>query len=204
MVDAGEDQEVDIGATVSLVGSASDDDEEPLTYLWNQISGATVELSTSTELETSFVAPKTEVDTVLTFQLIANDGQEDSEPDTVDVVVKGTLAKAITAYAGKDQRVPEHSDVTLFGSGKDPLKNVLSYNWRQVGGEKVELSAADIAKPSFVAPEVANGETKTLTFELTVSDGTGRTAKDTVVVVVDPINGAPTAIAKVKTVREAQ
>lgn len=204
VVDAGEDQEVDIGATVSLAGSASDDDEEPLTYLWNQISGNTVELSTSTDLETSFVAPKVEVDTVLTFQLIANDGQEDSEPDTVDVVVKGTLAKAITAYAGKDQRVPEHSDVTLFGSGKDPLKNVLSYNWRQVGGESVELSAADIAKPSFVAPEVANGETKTLTFEITVSDGTGRTAKDSVTVIVEPINGAPTAIAKVKTVREAQ
>jgi hypothetical protein len=160
-------------------------------------------LSTSTELDTSFVAPKTEVDTVLTFQLIANDGQEDSEPDTVDITVKGTLAKAMTAYAGKDQRVPEHSEVTLFGSGKDPMKNKLSYNWRQVSGEQVELSASDIAKPSFIAPEVANGETKTLVFEITVSDGTGRSAKDTVTVIVEPINGAPTAIAKVKTVREA-
>jgi hypothetical protein len=203
VVDAGEDQEVDIGATVSLAGSASDEDEEPLTYLWNQIAGPAVDLSTSTELDTSFVAPKTEVDTVLTFQLIANDGQEDSEPDTVDITVIGTLAKAMTAYAGKDQRVPEHSEVTLFGSGKDPLKNKLSYNWRQISGEQVELSASDIAKPSFVAPEVANGETKTLVFEITVSDGTGRTAKDTVTVIVEPINGAPTAIAKVKTVREA-
>ena len=203
VVDAGEDQEVEIGATVSLAGSASDEDEEPLTYLWNQIAGPAVDLSATTELETSFVAPKTEVDTTLTFQLIANDGQEDSEPDTVDITVKGTLAKAMTAYAGKDQRVPEHSEVTLFGSGKDPLKNKLNYNWRQVSGEQVELSASDIAKPSFVAPEVANGETKTLVFEITVSDGTGRTAKDTVTVIVDPINGAPTAIAKVKTVREA-
>ncbi len=202
-VDAGEDQEVDIGATVSLAGSASDEDEEPLTYLWNQISGPAVDLSTSTELETSFVAPKAEVDTVLTFQLIANDGQEDSEPDTVDITVKGTLAKAMTAYAGKDQRVPEHSEVTLFGSGKDPMKNKLSYNWRQVSGEQVELSASDIAKPSFIAPEVSNGETKTLVFEIMVSDSTGRSAKDSVTVIVEPINGAPTAIAKVKTVREA-
>ena len=204
VVDAGEDQEVDIGATVSLVGSASDEDEEPLTYLWNQIAGPSVDLTTSTELETGFVAPKGEVDTVYTFQLIANDGQEDSEPDTVDVVVKGTLAKALTAYAGKDQRVPEHSEVTLFGSGKDPLKNPLNYNWRQVSGEQVTLSASDIAKPSFEAPEVANGETKTLVFEITVSDDSGRAAKDTVTVIVDPINGAPTAIAKIKSVREAQ
>jgi hypothetical protein len=203
VVDAGEDQTVDVGATVSLTGSASDEDEEPLTYLWNQVSGPAVELSSSTDLETSFVAPKVGVDTVLTFQLIANDGQADSEPDTVDITVKGTIAKALTAYAGKDQRVPEHSEVTLFGSGKDPLKHVLSYNWRQVSGEQVTLSASDIAKPSFEAPEVANGQTKTLVFEITVSDDTGRTAKDTVSVVVEPINGAPTAIAKIKSVREA-
>ncbi|MBI5698120.1 MAG: peptidase M36, partial [Thaumarchaeota archaeon] len=203
VADAGEAQEVDIGATVSLVGTATDDDDDSLTYLWNQVSGPSVELSTATELETGFVAPKVEVDTVFTFQLIANDGQADSEPATVDITVKGTLAKALTAYAGKDQRVPEQSDVTLFGSGKDPLKNKLSYNWRQVSGEQVELSAADLAKPSFVAPDVANGETKTLVFEITVSDDNGRTAKDSVTVIVEPINGAPTAIAKVKTIREA-
>ena len=204
VVDAGEDQNVDDGVTVSLMGTASDEDEEPLTYLWNQIAGPTVDLSATTDLATSFVAPKVGVDTVLTFQLVANDGQADSEPDTVDVTVKGALAKAMTAYAGKDQRVPEHSEVTLFGSGKDPLKNKLSYAWKQVSGEQVELSATDIAKPSFEAPEVANGQTKTLVFEITVSDGNGRTAKDTVTVIVDPINGAPTAIAKVKSVREAQ
>ncbi|NDB46615.1 MAG: peptidase [Nitrososphaeria archaeon] len=204
VVDAGEDQNVDDGVTVSLAGTASDEDEEPLTYLWNQIAGPTVDLSTTTDLATNFVAPKVGVDTVLTFQLVANDGQADSEPDTVDITVKGTLAKAMTAYAGKDQRVPEHSQVTLFGSGKDPLKNKLSYTWKQVSGEQVELSATDIAKPSFEAPEVANGQTKTLVFEITVSDDNGRTAKDTVTVIVDPINGAPTAIAKVKSVREAQ
>jgi len=203
VVDAGEDQEVDIGVTVSLAGTASDEDDESFTYLWNQIAGTSVTLSTSTELDTSFVAPKAEVDTILTFQLIANDGQEDSEPDTVDITIKGKLAKAMTAYAGKDQRVPEQSEVTLFGSGKDPLKNKLNYNWKQISGERVTLSASDIAKPSLTAPEVANGETKTLVFELTVRDDTGRSAKDSVTVIVDPINGAPTAIAKVKTVREA-
>lgn len=203
VADAGESQTVDIGTTVSLVGSATDEDDDPMTYLWNQVAGPSVTLSTSTDLETGFVAPKADVDTVLTFQLIANDGQADSEPATVDITVKGTIAKALTAYAGKDQRVPEKSDVTLFGSGKDPLKNKLFYTWRQVSGEQVTLSASDISKPSFVAPDVDNGETKSLSFELTVSDGNGRTAKDTVTVIVEPINGAPTAIAKVKTVREA-
>lgn len=204
VVDAGEDQTVDGEKQVTLTGSASDDDEEPLTYLWSQIAGPAVTLSSQDELTTSFVAPKVSVDTVLTFQLIANDGHEDSEPDTVDVTVKGTVTKQITAYAGKDMTVPEKSTVTLVGSGKDPMKQKLFYSWRQVSGEQVVLSASDLAKPSFVAPDVANGETKTLVFELTVSDGQGRSSKDTVTVTVTPVNGDPTAIAKVKSVREAQ
>lgn len=202
-VNAGEDQTVDGESTVMLMGSAFDEDNEPLTYLWSQISGPSVTLSSETDLETSFTAPKVSVDTVLTFQLIANDGQADSEPDTVDVTVKGTITKQITAYAGKDKTVPEQSTVTLIGSGKDPMKQKLFYNWRQVSGEQVTLSATDLAKPSFVAPEVGNGETKVLVFELTVSDGQGRSAKDTITITVEPVNGDPTAIAKIKSVREA-
>ena len=76
-------------------------------------------------------------------------------------------------------------------------------SWKQISGESVTLSSSTISKPSFTAPLVSNGETKTLVFELTVSDGSGRTAKDTVTITVEPINSAPQAIAKVKSVREA-
>ena len=202
VADAGDGQTVDIGITTTLSGSASDEDDDPLTYLWSQIFGPSVTLSAETDLTTDFVAPSVEVDTTFTFQLIANDGQADSEPSTVDVVVKGLISKKLTAYAGSDQNVDEESVVTLFGSGKDPMKHKLFYNWRQLSGEEVSLSASDLAKPSFVAPQVANGETKSLVFELMVSDGTGRTAQDTVTITVGPINGDPTAIAKVKSVRE--
>ncbi|WP_157832470.1 PKD domain-containing protein [Candidatus Nitrosotenuis chungbukensis] len=202
VVDAGIDQTVDVDATVMLAGSASDEDGEQLTYLWSQIGGQTVSLSSTTDLDVTFVAPKTELDTKLTFQLVANDGTIDSAPDTVDVVVKGITTKAITAYAGKDQNVNEHVVVTLFGSGKDPLKHNLSYSWSQLSGEPVVLSSSTLAKPSFESPDVDNEETKTLVFELTVSDGTGRSAKDSVKITVGPINGDPTAFAKVKSTRE--
>lgn len=202
VADAGADQTVDVDATVMLTGSATDEDGESLTFVWSQIAGPTVELSSTTEPGITFVAPKTDLDATLTFQLIANDGTIDSAPDTVDVVVKGIATKAITAYAGKDQNVNERSVVTLFGSGKDPLKHSLTYTWNQLSGETVVLSSSSLAKPSFEAPDVDNGETKTLTFELIVSDGTGRSAKDTVKVTVNPINGDPTAFAKVKSVRE--
>lgn len=202
-VDAGSGQEVDFGAIVVLSGSAFDEDDDPLTFLWNQVSGPSVTMSTNTELQTSFTAPKVAVTTQLTFQLIANDGQADSEPSTVTITVKGEETKAISANAGPDQTVEEHSTVTLSGSGKDPLRHKLSYSWKQITGETVTLSSTTLAKPSFEAPEVANGQKKILTFELTVTDpSTGRTAKDMVTVTVTPINGDPTAIAKVKSVRE--
>ncbi len=203
VVDAGDDQKVDVGATVSLSGSASDEDDDPLTYLWSQTEGPSVDLSSTTDLETGFIAPKVAVDTPITFQLIANDGQADSEPDSVTITVAGEITKQLTAYAGKDKTVPELSTVTLFGSGKDPLKQKINYDWRQISGEQVTLSSTSLPKPSFEAPEVENGATKTLVFELTVSDDTGRSAKDTITVTVTPINGDPTAIAKVKSVREA-
>ncbi len=202
-VDAGDDQQVDIGATVSLSGSAFDEDDDELTYLWSQIEGPSVALTSETDLETGFTAPKVAVDTPITFQLIANDGQADSEPDDVTITVIGEITKQLTAYAGKDKTVPELSTVTLFGSGKDPLKLKLDYDWRQLSGEPVTLSSTSLPKPSFEAPEVANGETKTLVFEVSVSDGEGRSAKDTITVTVVPINGDPTAIATVKSVREA-
>lgn len=202
VVDAGIDQTVAVDTTVMLDGTATDEDGEPLTYLWSQIGGQTVVLSSTTELGVTFVAPKAELDATLTFQLIANDGTIDSAPDTVDVLVKGIATQVITAYAGKDQVVNEHATVTLFGSGKDPLKHNLSYSWSQLTGEPVVLSSSTLAKPSFEAPDVENEETKTLTFELTVSDGTGRSATDTVKITVHPINGDPTAYAKVKSTRE--
>lgn len=202
VADAGEGATVDSGTVVTLSGSGSDPDDDPLTFLWSQILGPSVTLSTETDTVTEFTAPKVTVDTTFRFQLIANDGQADSEPSTVDVKVKGEITKRITANAGRDQIVEEHSTVTLFGTGKDPLMKNLSYNWRQITGEQVSLSDSTVAKPSFVAPEVANGEIKTLVFELTVSDGEGRNAKDTVTITVNPVNNDPTAIAKVKSVRE--
>ena len=201
--DAGAGQTVDIGNTVVLSGSANDDDGDSLTVLWNQISGPAVTLSSENDLLTTFTAPKVSIDTTLSFQLVANDGQADSAPSTVDIKVIGEVSKKITANAGKDQKVSEGDTVSLVGTGKDPLKHKLTYTWKQLSGDRVDLTSTSGAKTTFVAPDVSNGHTKNLTFELTVSDGEGRTAKDTVTVTVGPINGDPTAVAKVKTIREA-
>ena len=100
----------------------------------------------------------------------------------------GTVNRAPTANAGPDQSVEESTTVNLDGRGSsDADGDALSYSWVQTGGADVGLSGAGTATPSFMAPDVAQNNPETFTFELTVSDGTA-TDTDTIgVTVVEPL-----------------
>ena len=87
--------------------------------------------------------------------------------------------------------VLENLPVTLVGKGVDADNETLIFKWVQVDGEPVTLSSATVAEPTFMAPEVANGQIKVLTFTLTVTDPQGATSSDTVEVVVNPVNHVP-------------
>ena len=90
------------------------------------------------------------------------------------------------ANAGADVTVTGPASLILDGSAsRDPEGTALTYGWRQLSGPQVQLSGANQAKASFNLDGVSADVT--LTFELTVTDGEGLTAKDSVVV----INKAP-------------
>lgn len=91
-----------------------------------------------------------------------------------------------TASAGQDLTVDEQTEIAVEGSGSDTDGSVTGYSWTQTSGETVELASADTADLVFTTP-VAKTEL-TLEFELTVEDNEGATAKDTVQVVVSPVN----------------
>lgn len=74
-------------------------------------------------------------------------------------VVKAQIA------AAPNMDVDENSLVQLNG---EPSKNALTYLWEQTAGTKVILSATDIAKPTFTAPNV-DSQGEQLTFKLTVT-----------------------------------
>ena len=91
VANAGPNQSVGLGATVTLDGSASTDvDAKPLTYQWTQTSGPTVTLSSSTVVKPTFTAPGTP--TSLIFQLVVNDGQNSSQAATVTINVEPTTS----------------------------------------------------------------------------------------------------------------
>ena len=175
---AGTDQSVSAGATVTLNGSGSSDPDGTITtYTWSQIAGTAVTLS-GTGSNRTFTAPGSAG--TLTFQLIVTDNNgASSAADTVDIVVSAGNISPV-ANAGADQQAITGTVVTLDGSASsDADGTIVSYNWSQTAGPGVTLSGTGATR-TFVAP--AGGST--LTFSLTVTDNGGATSgADTVDIV---------------------
>ncbi len=183
VADAGPDQEVNPGDTVTLNGTGSSDpDEDVLTYSWVQDSGPAVTLTGANTAQPTFTAPNGPA--TLVFQLTVTDPDNATDTDTVTIVVNGTP----TANAGPDQEVNLGDTVTLDGTGStDPDSDTLTYSWEQTGGGTVvTLSDPSSAQPTFTAPEGPD----VLVFTLTVTDPGGETSTDSVTIT---INGPPTA-----------
>ena len=181
-VEAGADQEVAGGATVTLSGTATDDDpEDALTYSWIHNSALAIAITGSDSLSASFTAPDVAADTTITVTLTVNDGTV-GVSDALQVNITDSPNSPPEVEAGADQVVAEGATVTLNGTGSsDPNGDPLTFSWSQDSGPSVTLSSDTAPSPTFTAPAVT--EPTDLVFTLTVSDGTARAA-DTVRITV--------------------
>lgn len=188
VADAGPDQTAFVTDTVTLDGSESTDTEGgPLGYAWSfdavpDGSGATLSDSTA-------IMPRFQIDLAGSYvaQLVVNDGELDSEPDTVSI---DTLNSAPVADAGPDQTVHAGNVVNLDGSASSDVDdNPLTFQWSlptRPADSSAVLDNPNVEKPAFVADRP--GE---YVGELVVNDGFADSAADSVVITTE--NSRPVA-----------
>ncbi len=189
VANAGTDVEKDEGVNVVLDGSASSDpDNAPnpvLTYTWSSLNG--ISLTGSATVAPSFTTPFLLKDSLLRFVLVVNDGDLNSNPDTVIVKVKHKNLLP-TANAGTDFSADENTLVQLDGSGSVDLDGTITYKWTATG---ITITGDNTVKPTFTAPEVQADSV--ITFTLTVTDNNLETNVDAVDVTIKQVNKMPVA-----------
>ncbi|MET0165776.1 MAG: PxKF domain-containing protein, partial [Vicinamibacterales bacterium] len=157
---------------VQLNGTPSKGD----VYLWEQLGGPPVSLSSTSAPRPTFTAPDVGPDgATLTFRLTVtgcNPVQQDSTTTNISVTnvlhnqppVASAIAAPVVANEG--------DTVTLDGSASsDPDGDLLTYEWTQTTGPTVSLTNAGTKTATFVAPDIAYPDGVSLTFRLKVSDG---------------------------------
>ena len=188
MPDAGPDQDVALGALVTLDGSGSTDgDDDPLTYAWQLVdvpAGSAAVLSDAGASSPTFTA---DAPGTYTAQLVVSDPWESSAPDTVVIT---TLNSVPIADAGPNERRLVGSTVTLDGSESyDPDGDALTFAWTFVSvpqGSVAALSDGATASPSFIIDIPGD-----YVAQLIVNDGEADSAPDTVTVSTE--NSPPVA-----------
>lgn len=153
---AGANQNVVVGTSVTLDGTASTDaNGDSLTYKWSLLykpTGSLASLASASSSKPTFTA-----DAVGTFvvSLIVNDGQADSATVSSTTVIAEALNAAPVANAGPAQTVLIGATVTLTGAASsDANADKLTYKWvltTRPTGSTASLSSTSVVSPTFIA-----------------------------------------------------
>ena len=169
---------------VTLIGEGYDPDAEDLTYLWEQLDGEPVELSSNTIPMPQFMAPEVEngLIKVLTFQLTVTDPFGAQSSDIVEIIVNPVNHPPVVS-AGRDKIIfPSINAITLVGSAVDADDDPLTFTWEQVSGPEIELVNTDLRYLTIISPSIDFTDFTPMTFRLTADDGFGGVGSDTATV----------------------
>lgn len=190
--DAGSDQNVKKGSTVTLDGSGSiDPNGDKVNYRWsleNRPGGSNASLSDATGIYPSFIADK---DGGYDVKLIVDDTHLDSKPDSVLITASSTNVRPV-AKAGADQNIKTGDTVTLDGSkSSDADGDKFDFRWNIK--VKPPTSMAKLSNPTTVKPTFTADLEGIYKVDLVVNDKSGDSTADTVNITVSTANSAPIA-----------
>ncbi|MCP4764905.1 MAG: PKD domain-containing protein, partial [Gammaproteobacteria bacterium] len=181
VANAGQDQGVFTNALVQLDGSQSFDvDGDSLSWFWSMTSlpaGSTATIDDEFAVTPNFTA---DLAGQYVIQLIVNDSEADSAPDSViiNVLTPNTIP---LADAGPDQSDFVGVLITLDGSASsDADGDILSFNWSLTAtpaNSAAILDSVTLVNPSFVLDVPGN-----YVAQLIVNDGEANSAPDETVI----------------------
>jgi dienelactone hydrolase len=187
VANAGTDRTVTLPVdTLRLSGMGTDSDGTIALYQWTKVGGpATLTITgdnTATPILSNLVAG------VYQFELLVSDDKGATDKDTVVITVNPAPNQAPEVYAGQDINITIPLDsTTLTGQASDDDGNIVSYLWTKVSGP----AAYTLINPNSAITEVKGLTVGEYWFELTVTDNSGATAKDTVKVIVGYVPVTP-------------
>ena len=172
--------------TVKLNGSNSvDPDGTIASYSWAKIAGAAVTITNGTTA-TPTVSGLTEGQ--YTFELTVKDNTGATTKAQVKVTVIAAPNQPPVANAGANLTLPYGTAAIVLDGSKssDPDGTIVSYSWTKVSGADVIMANGNTSKPS-----VSGLQGGQYTFELTVTDNRGATAKAQVKISVNLSSNQP-------------
>jgi hypothetical protein len=190
VANAGPNQSVSTGTTVTLDGSGSTNPSGigTLTYSWQFLSipsGSTTTITNPTAVMPTFL---TDVAGTYTIQLTVTNGAG-SDTSTVTVVASGAPPPPV-ANAGPNQMlIKVGATVFLSGSLSHDFNNKpLSYSWtiiQKPTGSNATLTGANTVSPSFVA-DVATTSSLSYMVQLVVNDTVNNSSPSIVTITTTP------------------
>ena len=178
--DAGSDKTITLPTNSSILsGSGTDTDGTISSYGWVKISGpASGTIATANAATTTI---NNLIQGFYKFELTVTDNSGATGKDTIQVTVNAAGNVAPVAIAGSDKTItlPTNS-TTLSGSGTDTDGTISSYGWLKISGP----ASGIIATANAAATTINNLIQGFYKFELTVTDNSGSTGKDTIQIAV--------------------
>ncbi len=162
--------------TATLNGSGTDPDGTITAYAWAKIAGPAA--GTLTNANTATATASGLVAGVYSYQLTVTDNLGATGKDTMNV----TVNQPPIANAGPDITITLPTNTaTLSGSGTDPDGTITAYAWVKIAGP-----AAGTLTNANTATATASGLVAGVySYQFTVTDNRGATARDTVVITVN-------------------
>ncbi|HVU53729.1 MAG TPA: PKD domain-containing protein, partial [Puia sp.] len=178
IANAGPDATIDLPLdSIRLDGSASHDPDGTITqYSWSKIAGPAQYKISNTSIVNPMITGL--YAGTYQFELTVTDNFDISTKDTVIIHVTATTPTPPIADAGPDimLSIPVDSTVLTGAGSYDKTGSPLTYSWHKASGPD-QYSFND---STLISPKVNNLTGGTYIFELTVTDSSGLTGKDSV------------------------